>query len=58
MVEYRENGATEGEDEHDEMAHRVPFEITDNLVILLLIVFTVIIGIWWFLNLYMGRWVH
>ncbi|MBX8635394.1 MAG: hypothetical protein KIS30_03595 [Thermoplasmata archaeon] len=37
---------------------RRSFEITDNLVILLLIVFTVIIGAWWFLNLYMGRWIH
>lgn len=32
-------------------------EITDNLVILLLVIFTLMIGAWWFVNLYMGRWI-
>jgi hypothetical protein len=48
----------ENEDGIEEDAGHPPFEITDNLVILLLIVFTITIGIWWFLNLYMGRWIH
>ncbi|MEM3851875.1 MAG: hypothetical protein QXP70_02630 [Methanomassiliicoccales archaeon] len=31
--------------------------INDNLVILLLIVFTLMIGAWMFVNMYMGRWI-
>ncbi len=33
------------------------FVISDRLVIFLLIVFTLMIGAWWALNLYMGRWI-
>lgn len=32
-------------------------ELTDNRIILLLILFTLMIGAWWMVNLYMGRWI-
>lgn len=31
--------------------------VSDNFVILLLIIFTLMIAAWMFVNLYMGRWI-
>ncbi len=36
---------------------RKGIELTDNKVILLLILFTLMVGAWWMVNLYMGRWI-
>ena len=58
MAEQKSIGSMENENGMEDDAGHRPFEISDNLVILLLIVFTITIGIWWFLNLYMGRWIH
>ncbi len=58
MTEEQISQTVENEDGERNASNRKSFEITDNLVILLLVVFTVIIGVWWFLNLYMGRWIH
>ncbi len=48
---------TSGTENQDGEKGGFGIEITDNLVILLLVVFTLIIGAWWFVNLYMGRWI-
>jgi hypothetical protein len=50
--ETNEGTADNGDERKDE-----PFVVTDNLVIFLLILFTLMISAWWLLNMYMGRWI-
>ncbi len=49
-------GTEEAEGQNTE-EEKPGLQISENTVILLLIVFTLVIGGWWFLNLYMGRWI-
>lgn len=43
--------------EQTQTEERPGIAISDNMIILLLIAFTLMIGGWWLINLYMGRWI-
>lgn len=50
-------GTAESEVQETEETGGHGISISDNLVILLLIAFALMIGAWWLVNLYMGRWI-
>ncbi len=52
-----EEEITTNQPEKQDLEKGPGISISDNMIILLLILFALMIGAWWFVNLFMGRWI-
>lgn len=52
-----EKMVSEKDETEGQQGEKRAIAVSDNMIILLLILFTLMIGGWWLLNLYMGRWI-